>query len=234
MDRHARDRCPFQRYGQVAALDGAPFSARRGRLDRFLGRTAAARRRRCARLRPCPAGRGETRWDGRPIDADARLRFGYMPSNAASTRACACASSCSYFADSTASRAAAERRLGPLAGTLRPRRPGQGQAGGPLARQPAARAARGRIGPRAGAAGPRRALLGAGPAGHGDDDRGPSRARDCRSRGRLQQSPARPRRGHLRGRRDHRPRPHRRSGTDRRVARGVRPPPPRGRDRRRR
>ena len=69
-----------KRYGQVTALDGASFSARRGRLTGFLGPNGSGKTTtmRCVfgLVRP---DAGETRWDGRPIDADARLRFGYMP-----------------------------------------------------------------------------------------------------------------------------------------------------------
>ncbi len=69
-----------KRYGPVTALDGASFSARRGRLTGFLGPNGSGKTTtmRCVfgLVRP---DAGETRWDGRPIDADARLRFGYMP-----------------------------------------------------------------------------------------------------------------------------------------------------------
>jgi len=69
-----------KRYGDVVALDGASFTARRGRLVGFLGpngagKTTAMR----AIFGLIVPDRGETRWEGRPIDPAARLRFGYMP-----------------------------------------------------------------------------------------------------------------------------------------------------------
>ena len=69
-----------KRYGDVVALDGASFTARRGRLVGFLGpngagKTTAMR----AIFGLIVPDRGETRWEGRPIVPAARLRFGYMP-----------------------------------------------------------------------------------------------------------------------------------------------------------
>jgi ABC-2 type transport system ATP-binding protein len=69
-----------KRYGTVVALDGASFTARPGRLVGFLGPNGAGKTTtmRCVfgLVRP---DRGETRWQGRPIDQPMRLRFGYMP-----------------------------------------------------------------------------------------------------------------------------------------------------------
>ena len=69
-----------KRYGPVTALDGASFDARPGRLLGFLGPNGAGKTTtmRCVFGLATPDA-GEVRWDGRPIDADARLRFGYMP-----------------------------------------------------------------------------------------------------------------------------------------------------------
>jgi ABC-2 type transport system ATP-binding protein len=69
-----------KRYGAVRALDGASFTARRGRLVGFLGPNGAGKTTtmRCIFGLATPDS-GATRWDGAPIDADTRLRFGYMP-----------------------------------------------------------------------------------------------------------------------------------------------------------
>ena len=69
-----------KRYGAVTALDGASFAAARGRLVGFLGPNGAGKTTtmRCVFGLATP-DEGEVRWDGRPIDADTRLRFGYMP-----------------------------------------------------------------------------------------------------------------------------------------------------------
>jgi ABC-2 type transport system ATP-binding protein len=69
-----------KRYGPVVALDHASFTAARGRLTGFLGPNGAGKTTtmRCVfgLVRP---DAGSVAWDGHPIDADMRLRFGYMP-----------------------------------------------------------------------------------------------------------------------------------------------------------
>jgi ABC-2 type transport system ATP-binding protein len=67
-------------YGPVTALDGAAFTARPGRLVGFLGPNGAGKTTtmRCVFGLATPDA-GEVRWDGAPIDAATRLRFGYMP-----------------------------------------------------------------------------------------------------------------------------------------------------------
>jgi ABC-2 type transport system ATP-binding protein len=69
-----------KRYGAVTALDGATFAAQRGRLVGFLGPNGAGKTTamRCMFGLATPDS-GEVRWDGGPIDARTRLRFGYMP-----------------------------------------------------------------------------------------------------------------------------------------------------------
>ena len=70
-----------KRYGAVRALDGASFTARRGPPRRL---PRPERRGQddddALHLRAGHAGLAATvRWDGAPIDAATRLRFGYMP-----------------------------------------------------------------------------------------------------------------------------------------------------------
>ena len=67
-------------YGQVTALDGASLTARRGRLLGFLGPNGAGKTTtmRCIFGLAVPET-GEVCWEGRPVDAVTRLRFGYMP-----------------------------------------------------------------------------------------------------------------------------------------------------------
>ncbi len=69
-----------KRYGPVTALDGAAFTARRGRLVGFLGPNGAGKTTtmRCVFGLATPDA-GDVRWDGRPVDPATRLGFGYMP-----------------------------------------------------------------------------------------------------------------------------------------------------------
>src|SRR5512132_743698 len=69
-----------KRYGDVVALDGCSLTVRLGRVVGLLGPNGAGKTTamRCifGLVRP---DRGEVRWDGAPVDREARLRFGYMP-----------------------------------------------------------------------------------------------------------------------------------------------------------
>jgi ABC-2 type transport system ATP-binding protein len=69
-----------KRYGPVVALDEATFTARAGRLVGFLGPNGAGKTTamRCVFGLARP-DRGRTLWNGREIDPEMRLRFGYMP-----------------------------------------------------------------------------------------------------------------------------------------------------------
>jgi ABC-2 type transport system ATP-binding protein len=69
-----------KRYGPVTALDGASLTARPGRLLGFLGPNGAGKTTtmRCVFGLATPDA-GDVHWSGRPIDANARLHFGYMP-----------------------------------------------------------------------------------------------------------------------------------------------------------
>src|SRR6185312_5837839 len=120
----------------------------------------------------------------------------------------------------TRSRAELDRAAGPG-------RPGVGQAGGALARQPAAGAAGRRADARPGTARPRRALCRPGPGRRRRYDRDPGRTGPGRGHRRVLQPPARPGGAHLRVSGDHPPRPGRRPG--RRVGPGARRPAAAGR-----
>jgi ABC-2 type transport system ATP-binding protein len=69
-----------KRFGSLAALDGCTFTARPGRLTGFLGpngagKTTAMR----AVFGLVELDAGTVRWQGAPITAAKRMRFGYMP-----------------------------------------------------------------------------------------------------------------------------------------------------------
>jgi ABC-2 type transport system ATP-binding protein len=69
-----------KRYADVVALDGASFSVAPGRIVGFLGPNGAGKtttmRAIFGLVHP---DRGEVRWRGRPVGAEERARFGYMP-----------------------------------------------------------------------------------------------------------------------------------------------------------
>jgi ABC-2 type transport system ATP-binding protein len=67
-------------YGAVTALDDASFTAMRGRLVGFLGPNGAGKTTamRCIFGLATPDA-GDVQWDSRQVDAETRLRFGYMP-----------------------------------------------------------------------------------------------------------------------------------------------------------
>jgi ABC-2 type transport system ATP-binding protein len=69
-----------RRYGDLVALDDLSFTVREGQMFGFVGPNGAgkttAMRIILGVLEP---DRGEVRWRGRPVDAETRRRFGYMP-----------------------------------------------------------------------------------------------------------------------------------------------------------
>jgi ABC-2 type transport system ATP-binding protein len=69
-----------KRYGPVVALDGASFTAARGRIVGFLGPNGAGKTTtmRCVFGLVTPDA-GEVRWEGHVVTPTDRLRFGYMP-----------------------------------------------------------------------------------------------------------------------------------------------------------
>ena len=69
-----------RRFGDVVALDGVSFTVPTGEIVGFVGPNGAGKtttmRIALGVLEP---DAGEVRWKGRPVDAEARRRFGYMP-----------------------------------------------------------------------------------------------------------------------------------------------------------
>jgi ABC-2 type transport system ATP-binding protein len=69
-----------RRFRDVVALDGVSFSAPQGHMVGFVGPNGAGKTTAMRIvLGVLEADRGEVRWRGRPVDAEARRRFGYMP-----------------------------------------------------------------------------------------------------------------------------------------------------------
>ena len=70
----------FKRYGDVRALDGASLAVSPGRMLGFLGPNGAGK---TTAMRSVfglvHLDQGDVLWQGRPVDAQARLGFGYMP-----------------------------------------------------------------------------------------------------------------------------------------------------------
>ena len=104
-------------YGAVIALDAATFSAQPGRIVGFLGPNGAGKTTtmRCIFGLATP-DRGSITWGGKPIDRDARLRFGYMPEQRGLYPRMKVAEQLAYFAelhglDGPAARSAATRWL---------------------------------------------------------------------------------------------------------------------------
>ena len=199
-------------YGQVTALDGASLTARRGRLLGFLGPNGAGKTTtmRCIFGLAVPES-GEVRWDGQPVDAKARLRFGYMPEQRGLYPRMRVGEQLAYFAQhhGLSGREARARtgvwleRFG-LADRAKSKL--EDLSHGNQQRIQLATAL---------VHDPELLVLdepfsGLDPLGVADDDRDPPRARRRGRRRGLQLAPARPRRGRLRGRRDRQPRPRRR------------------------
>jgi ABC-2 type transport system ATP-binding protein len=69
-----------RRYGKVTALDGLAFGVPAGQVFGFLGPNGAGKTTAMRAIFGVTAlDAGEIRWRGRPVDADARRTFGYMP-----------------------------------------------------------------------------------------------------------------------------------------------------------
>jgi ABC-2 type transport system ATP-binding protein len=69
-----------KRFGEVRALDGCSFSVERGRMLGFLGPNGAGKTTTMrAIFGLVEPDAGQVVWDGRPVQLQDRLRFGYMP-----------------------------------------------------------------------------------------------------------------------------------------------------------
>ncbi len=69
-----------KRFGDVVALNGAGFSVERGRILGFLGPNGAGKTTMMRVIFDLVhPDRGKVTWNGVPVDARARLGFGYMP-----------------------------------------------------------------------------------------------------------------------------------------------------------
>jgi ABC-2 type transport system ATP-binding protein len=69
-----------KRYGAVTALDGCTFSVGPGQMFGFLGANGAGKTTAMRIVMGVAAADGgEVRWNGSPVTAADRLRFGYMP-----------------------------------------------------------------------------------------------------------------------------------------------------------
>src|SRR5688572_16666038 len=67
-------------YGSVRALDGMSFTVRPGAVTGFLGPNGAGKTTTMrAIFRLTELDSGQVRWQGAPVDAAARRRFGYLP-----------------------------------------------------------------------------------------------------------------------------------------------------------
>ena len=69
-----------KRFGEVQALDGCSFSVERGRMLGFLGPNGAGKTTTMRTIFGlAEPDSGDVLWDGRPVQLQDRLRFGYMP-----------------------------------------------------------------------------------------------------------------------------------------------------------
>jgi ABC-2 type transport system ATP-binding protein len=69
-----------RRYGEVVALDDLTLSVPAGTICGFVGPNGAGKTTAMRIvLGVLAADAGEVRWEGRPVDAETRSRFGYMP-----------------------------------------------------------------------------------------------------------------------------------------------------------
>jgi ABC-2 type transport system ATP-binding protein len=67
-------------FGDVVALDGAGLSVDRGRILGFLGPNGAGKTTMMRVIFDLVhPDQGQVKWNGKPVDANARLGFGYMP-----------------------------------------------------------------------------------------------------------------------------------------------------------
>jgi ABC-2 type transport system ATP-binding protein len=69
-----------RRYGELVALDDLSFTVAEGQMFGFVGPNGASKTTAMRIILGVLApDAGEVRWRGRPVDAETRRRFGYMP-----------------------------------------------------------------------------------------------------------------------------------------------------------
>ena len=154
-------------YGPVTALDDLTFSVPSGQVVGFLGPNGAGKTTTMrAIFGLTDLESGSVTWNGAAVGAAERRRFGYMPEERGSTPACRWVSRSSTSAGCTVSLGPTRGRHGHVARAPGHRRPGSGQGRDPLARQPAAGAARGGTPAQPRAPRPGRAAGGPRPGGH--------------------------------------------------------------------
>ena len=189
-----------KRYGDTVALDDLGFSVEAGQLFGFVGPNGAgkttAMRIVIGVLEP---DSGEVRWQGVPLDAATRSRFGYMPEERGLYPKMTVADQLAFFAElhgMTRQTAAEASDAGSSGSGWRARRRRGREA---LARQPATRSARRRAGPRSDRARSRRAVQRPRPGRRRRSRRGARRRRArARPAGDLLLAPARAGRAALR------------------------------------
>ena len=124
-----------RRYGDVVALDDLSFSVREGQMFGFVGPNGAGKtttmRIVLGVLEP---DRGEVRWRGRPVDAETRRRFGYMPEERGLYPKMRVRDQLEYFARLHGLSAGARQARRLLNRTAGRRRPGRRPAGAAVAR----------------------------------------------------------------------------------------------------
>ena len=131
-----------KRFESVQALADLSFSVERGRMLGFLGpngagKTTAMR----AVFGLVQIDGGDVLWDGRPVQLEERLRFGYMPEERGLYPRMPVREQLEYFGQLHGLEASAARlAAADMARATRARGARRGEAGGTLAWQPAARA----------------------------------------------------------------------------------------------
>ena len=218
-------------YGPVRALDGMTFSVQPGSVTGFLGPNGAGKTTTMRAIFGLVAlDAGEVRWNGRPIDHVARRRFGYLPEERGLYPSMKVLEQLRYLGQLRGlPRDVAATEATRWLASRGPGRPRRRRAGGPLARQSAARPADRRADPPTRCPRARRAVLRSRPGGRRRPLQGPRRRGQTGRDGALLVAPARSRRGPVRTGDRRRPRPGGRRRLDRRAdrRRGSRPGDPR-------
>ena len=211
-----------KRFGATVALDDVSLTVGEGEVVGFLGPNGSGKTTTMRSVMGLiSVDAGDVRWKGRPITAEVRHRFGYMPAERGMYPKMRVHEQLVYFARLAGrtvadASAAADHWLERLGLTDRAGDEVQALSSGNQQRVQLAIA----LGARSRAAHPRRTVLRARPDRRRDDEAAAPRTGRPRRRGPVQQPPTRPRDRHLPRRGDRRPRAHR---AGRRRARTARP-----------